>query len=88
MVDSGRYDTTGMAEDQYEPGSDGAVLWNLMGIKSRVEMGVVETTELLRVTEGLLETVEADHQFTAMDICDMHRSGWARFIPGQVAIVR
>ncbi|MBN2109181.1 MAG: hypothetical protein JW832_17265 [Deltaproteobacteria bacterium] len=34
MKKSGRYDTSGMIEDQYEKGSQGQVLKNISGIKS------------------------------------------------------
>ncbi|MBN1956937.1 MAG: Fic family protein [Desulfuromonadales bacterium] len=68
-----RYDTAGFPEDQYEPGSEGLVLKNLLGITTPDEMEVVETTELLRVGEQLLDKIEDDQTFTAEDICELHR---------------
>jgi len=41
-----RHDTSGYTEDQYEPGSDGTVLKNLLGVTSREEMAILETEEL------------------------------------------
>jgi len=43
MTPSDRYDTSHLPEDQYEPGSDGTVLKNLMGIKTRDDIEVFET---------------------------------------------
>jgi len=73
MTSSGRYDTAGYPEDQYEPGSDGTVLKNLLGITSREGMAIVETEQLWRAQEHLLEVIEEDQQLTAHDIFDMHR---------------
>jgi hypothetical protein len=39
---AGRYDTSGLIEAQFEPGSRRRVLKNLLGIKSRREMNRVE----------------------------------------------
>lgn len=41
-----RYNTSNLIEDQYEPGSDGKVLRNLLGITSPEEMEIPETAEL------------------------------------------
>ena len=73
MTSSGRYDTSGYPEDQYEPGSDGKVLKNLLGITTREEMEIVETEQLWRAQEHLLNVIEEDQRFTAHDIFDMHR---------------
>jgi len=73
MTSSGRYDTSHLTEDQYEPGSNGTVLKNLRGIISREEMEIVETEELWRTQEYLLGVIEQDQSFTAQDIFDMHR---------------
>ena len=46
MPPAERYDTSGFLEDQYEPGSKGTVLRNLLGITSREELDhVVRTTD-------------------------------------------
>jgi cell filamentation protein len=73
MKKSGRYDTSGMIEDQYEDGSHGLVLKNIPGIKNVREIEQLETGELVRVTEQLTENFARDHRFTAADICSMHR---------------
>ncbi|MCX5894751.1 MAG: Fic family protein, partial [Proteobacteria bacterium] len=68
-----RYNTSGMIEDQHEEGSNGLVLKNIPGIKTSQEMGLLETKELLRANEQLIERYGSDHRFTASDICFMHR---------------
>jgi cell filamentation protein len=81
--DKTRYDTSDLPENQFEPGSDGAVLRNLRGITSRHEMELAETRELLRATEEALDTYSLEHRFTAADICALHQNwlgsiyGWA-----------
>lgn len=68
-----RYDTSGMTEDQYEPGSCGRVLKNLPGIKKKKGIDALETEELFRTTRKLIQTYGKDHRFTAKDICSMHK---------------
>jgi len=46
MTPEDRYDTSQLAEGQFEPGSNGSVLKNLPGILYREEMGVAETAAL------------------------------------------
>lgn len=72
MKKSGRYKTDGLVEDQYEEGSDGLVLKNLLHINDKQEIEEVETRELYRATDELTEVYDRDHQFTAADICNMH----------------
>lgn len=67
-----RYDTSQLIEDQYESGSNGKVLRNLLGIVDPEEMGVVETNALWSVQADLIEDVSVDQSFTAQDICNMH----------------
>lgn len=74
MKKTGRYNTSGMTEDQYEEGSHGQVLKNIPGIKSLQQIEQFETKELLRVNELLIERYGAKHRFTANDICFMHKS--------------
>ena len=73
MKKSGRYNTTGSIEDQYEPGSRDRVLKNLQGITSKREMEQLETRELLRSADVLIDQYTRGHVFTAEDICSMHR---------------
>lgn len=83
MKKSGRYKTDGLAEDQYESGSNGLVLQNLRHIQDKLEIEEVETCELYRATDKLTEIYDQDHRFTAADICNMHENwlgtvyGWA-----------
>jgi len=81
MKDTGRYDTSGLIEAQYEPGSGDKVLRNLLAITDPSEMERIETRELLRVTEQFLDEVEPDQHFTADDICRMHRDWLAAVYP-------
>jgi cell filamentation protein len=74
MKKSGRYKTSGMIEDQYEPGSRGRVLKNLSGITTKKEIDAVETREYLRVTDQLLQHFDRKHCFTAKDVCFMHQA--------------
>lgn len=74
MKKTGRYKTDGLAEDQYEEGSEGLVLNNFLRIKDKQKMDEVETRELYRATDELMENYDRDHQFTAADICNMHRN--------------
>lgn len=81
MKNSGRYDTSGLLEAQYEPGSDNRVLRNLLRITDPGEMERIETLELLRVTEQFLDQVGLDHRFTADDIRRMHHDWLASIYP-------
>jgi len=74
MKKSGRYKTSSMIEDQYEPGSRGRVLKNLPGITTKKGIDTVETREYLRVTDQLLQHFDRKHCFTAEDICLMHQA--------------
>ena len=68
-----RYDTSGMIEDQYEPGTRKRVLKNTPGIRRKKDLEVLETSELLRTTNQLIQTYDKSHRFTAEDICGMHK---------------
>lgn len=73
MVRKGRYTTSGLAEDQYMPGSDGMVLKNLRGICSKEEIDRLETELLFDTTDQLLDEFDQHHRFTAGDIQELHR---------------
>ena len=73
MKKSGRYDATGLPEAQFEPGSNGLVLKNRLGIKSPKEMDDVEARALERAMVGLVGMYVERHPFTAPDICEMHK---------------
>jgi cell filamentation protein len=73
MKPFGRYDTSALEEAQFEPGSRGRVLKNLLGIKSKREMDRVEAREQLRALDELVEMYGPSYHFTAADICKIHR---------------
>jgi cell filamentation protein, protein adenylyltransferase len=81
MSSTDRYDTSGLPENQYEPGSDGKVLKNLLGITTREKLETAETAELWLAEEQLLGEVEQDQSFSAQDICTMHRLWLGRIYP-------
>jgi cell filamentation protein len=69
----GRYDATHLPEGQFEPGSQGRVLKNLIGIKRKREMDEVEAREQLRALRQLIGIYDEAHVFTAGDIQKIHR---------------
>jgi cell filamentation protein len=74
-----RYDTSHLPEDQYESGSNNTVLRNKQGIIDPVAMGEAETNALWSAQEKLFAEIAADHTFTAVDICEIHRK-WLKGI--------
>jgi cell filamentation protein len=79
MKQTDRYDTSNLIEDQYEPGSNGKVLCNLLGIIDPVEMGVAETNALFIAQSELIGDVSIDQSFNVQDLCKMHEK-WLRGI--------
>jgi len=79
---TGRYAAHG-PEAEFEPGSGGRVLKNLLGIKTKRELERAEALALAQAQDRLIRTYSADHRFTAGDICEFHRIwlgriyGWA-----------
>jgi len=73
MKKSGRYKTAHLIEDQYEPGSNGQVLKNKLGITSPEEMDDAEAIALKEATDKLVRKVDKHHQVTAADICGFHK---------------
>ena len=73
MKKTGRYDTSGLIEAQFEPGSRGRVLKNRLCITRRREMDRLEKQELLRALESSIEMYDKDHCLTADDICKIHK---------------
>lgn len=74
MKQGGRYDTTGLEENAYEPGSNNSVLKNLCGITTVAGMEQAETLALLKATEEMLDRFDQDHCFSSEDIIFMHRA--------------
>lgn len=69
----GRYDASKLVEGQFEPGSHGRVLRNLLGIKSKREMDQAEARELRGTLEKLIRTYDQQHRFTEADIRKIHK---------------
>jgi cell filamentation protein len=72
MKKQGRYKTAHLEQDQYEPGSNGRVLRNLLGIKKKREMDIKEADEYLRTFGEVIDMYNEDDSLTADDICKMH----------------
>ncbi len=73
MKKGGRYETSGLVEAQFEPGSRGRVLKNLLGIKSKREMDAAEEREQFRAMDEIIRIYGSEHRFTASDICKIHK---------------
>lgn len=67
-----RYRAQG-SEAEFEPGSRGRVLRNLLGITRVRDMNEAESQALELAQEGALDQYRQDHRFTADDICALHR---------------
>ena len=70
---TGRYDTAGKLEAQFEPGSNGGVLANKLGMTDLEEMADIELDLLNRLHEDTLGSVEVDQRITVADVCEWHR---------------
>ncbi|MDD2389917.1 MAG: Fic family protein [Desulfobacterales bacterium] len=73
MKTNGRYDVAGLVEAQYEAGSEGKVLRNLLKITDPDDMDSVEADALAEATNTLIRCIDQDHQFLAADICHFHK---------------
>lgn len=69
----GRYLPASGAEAEFQPGSGGRVLRNLLGIRRKREIDHAEYEALLRVQESYLHRITAETRFTAGLLCEMHR---------------
>lgn len=67
-----RYDPSGI-QAEFEPGSRGRVLRNLLGIKRVGDINEAESQALLLAQAQAIERYGDDQQFTARDICGLHR---------------
>ena len=74
MTTDDRYDVSGLPEAQFEPGSNGLVLKNLIGIMSKHVMDEAEARALEQAMDTLVRAYSETHRFTAMDLCDCHRT--------------
>jgi cell filamentation protein len=66
-----RYQATGI-EVEFEPGSRGRVLRNLLGITRVRDMNMAESQALEIAQDLALDRYDADHWFTEQDLCDLH----------------
>lgn len=68
-----KYDVSGLAEAQWQPGSRGRVLRNLPGVTSKREMDRLEAEAQVEALETLIGEYGTRHRFTAGDIRHMHK---------------
>jgi len=73
MKRPGRYNTSGLPEDTYEPGSHKRVPKNLLGIKQKQKMNETEARAQSRTLEVLINLYDRNHRFTAADVCEIHK---------------
>ena len=78
MKRSAQYDASVSVEGQFQPGSQGRVLRNLIGIKRKREMDAVESEDLVRTVEKLIRAYDEKHRFKAVDLCNMHKEWLSR----------
>lgn len=76
-----RYDTEQLTEAQFEQGSRGRVLKNLLGIRSKYAMDEMETTKLAEAIDWAIRRVTAEQRFTAADICLWHKQWLGELYP-------
>lgn len=76
-----RYDTEQLAEAQFEQGSRGRVLKNLLGIRSKRAMDEMEAAKLVEATDWAIRNVTAEQRFTAADICFWHKQWLGKVYP-------
>src|SRR5713226_5143969 len=67
-----RYSAQG-PEAEFEPGSRGRVLRNLVGIRSARAMARRESEALLAATQQVIDETRADQRFTADDVCRIQK---------------
>jgi cell filamentation protein len=73
MIADDRYDVSDLPEAQFETGSNGLVLKNLLGITSKQVMDEAEARALEQAMDVLVRAYGETHRFTATDLCDCHR---------------
>jgi len=76
-----RYNTDQLVETQFEPGSRGRVLKNILGIRSKRAMDEMEATKLADATDWAIRHVAAGQRFTAADICLWHKQWMGEMYP-------
>jgi len=73
VADTDRYDTSGLIEAQFQPGSNDTVLRNRLGITTVAEMNRREEDALVHATARAAAKYSASHTFSAADVCALHR---------------
>ncbi len=68
-----RYDTTNSPEGQFQPGSQGLVLLNKLGIIESTVMDDVELSLFQQLNLSVLNDVSEDQIITSDDLCEWHR---------------
>ena len=63
MTETGRYDVSGLIEAQYQPGSRGRVLRNLLGISGKRVMDETEAREQKRALKDILSVYSVKPPF-------------------------
>ena len=74
MTPDDRYDVSDLPGAQFEPGSNGQVIKNRLGLTSKDEMDATEAKALEQAMDVLVRTYDEIHRFTATDLCDCHRT--------------
>ena len=80
------YDLARSEDDQFEPGSKGTVLRNLLGITNLREIESLESTHLSSAQEEFYDSFDGEHSFTVLDLCEMHKKWLGEIYPfaGQI----
>jgi cell filamentation protein len=73
MNPTDRYDTAHLPEDQFESGSAGTVLKNLLSITNKEQLEHVEGVRFEKLMEEAAMHFDSDHKFTANDILWLHQ---------------
>ncbi len=74
MTAEDRYDVADLPEAQFEPGSNGQVLKNRLGITSKQEMDDAEARALAKTMDALIRKYGEAHRFTVADLRECHRT--------------
>ena len=72
MKNTGRYNTEGASEGEYQSGSEARVLKNLLNINSGAEIGQVETMKFAELSQKMIFSLLQDRAFSEQDIIAMH----------------
>jgi cell filamentation protein len=81
MKNSNKYNTTGMIEAEYEPGSNNKVLKNLLAITSKEQIDFVESQALITIQNHLMDYFKKNHSFTEKDIKYIHKIWLKKIYP-------